>query len=415
MSATESRATGTPIFGKPLRTLFQPIVHLDSGRAVAYEALTRAAEDSPLELPTDLFKLAHQLGIAPDLDWECAATAVETAFAGNFPCDLPLFLNAEAASLAVRCPDHLIPIINRAMRQLNVVVEVTERALLDDPAGLLMAVDVLRRRGVAVALDDVGAVPASLALMPFLAPEVIKLDLALVQQRPTRHAAAILAAVAAQAERSGALVLAEGIETQEHLDRARVAGATLGQGWMYGYPESLPVTFDVDPLHIPERQGTDGALHESPFAFVSEFVPARRAAKRILQEISVHLEAQAVNAFEPPVLRACVEDARHFSEATAQRYQELARRCSFTAILGAGMPRNPAPGVRGGDLSADDPLTREWSVIVVGPHYAGALLARDARTEGNEEDRQFDYVVTHDRDLVLRAARLLMNRIPPKL
>ena len=50
----------------------------------------------------------------------------------------------------------------------------------------------------------------------------------------------MLNAVAAEAERSGALLLAEGIETEEHLARARAVGATLGQGWLFGRPGPLP-------------------------------------------------------------------------------------------------------------------------------------------------------------------------------
>ena len=94
----------------------------------------------------------------------------------------------------------------------------------------------MRRAGWKVALDDVGADSASLALMPFLRPEVVKLDLRLVQQRPDADVAGIVAAVNAYAQRSGALVLAEGIEHDQHLQIARSLGATLGQGWLFGRP-----------------------------------------------------------------------------------------------------------------------------------------------------------------------------------
>jgi EAL domain-containing protein (putative c-di-GMP-specific phosphodiesterase class I) len=59
---------------------------------------------------------------------------------------------------------------------------------------------------------------------------VIKLDLRLVQGQPSPEQAAIVSAVAAERERTGAAILAEGIETEEHLLVARSLGATLGQG-----------------------------------------------------------------------------------------------------------------------------------------------------------------------------------------
>ncbi len=72
--------------------------------------------------------------------------------------------------------------------------------------------------------------------MPLLRPDVIKLDLRLVQRQPDAEIAEIVNAVNTQAERTGAIVLAEGIETDEHLATARALGATLGQGWLFGRP-----------------------------------------------------------------------------------------------------------------------------------------------------------------------------------
>ena len=75
--------------------------------------------------------------------------------------------------------------------------------------------------------------------MPLLRPDVIKLDLRLVQAQPTPEIAAIAGAVGAQAERTGATVLGEGIETEEQAQYARALGATLGQGYLFGRPGPL--------------------------------------------------------------------------------------------------------------------------------------------------------------------------------
>ena len=73
----------------------------------------------------------------------------------------------------------------RASR-LRVFIEVTERALTARPAELLATIERVRRAGVGVALDDVGADDRSLALMPFLRPDVVKLDLRLIQDAADR-------------------------------------------------------------------------------------------------------------------------------------------------------------------------------------------------------------------------------------
>jgi DICT domain-containing protein len=58
-------------------------------------------------------------------------------------------------------------------------------------------------------------------------------------------------------------------------------------------------------------------------------------------------------------------------------------------------------------------LAGEWTVVVVGSHYAGALIAKDLGDTGPERDRRFEFLVSHDRTLVLDAARSLLSRLVP--
>lgn len=55
----------------------------------------------------------------------------------------------------------------------------------------------------------------------------------------------------------------------------------------------------------------------------------------------------------------------------------------------------------------------EWDVIVVGAHFAAALVARDLGDTGPDPDRRFDFAATHDRALVIEAAATLLARISP--
>jgi hypothetical protein len=48
---------------------------------------------------------------------------------------------------------------------------------------------------------------------------------------------------------------------------------------------------------------------------------------------------------------------------------------------------------------------------VIGPHFAGAFVARDLGDDGPDRDRRFDFFVTYERELVVAAARTLMARI----
>jgi DICT domain-containing protein len=227
-----------------------------------------------------------------------------------------------------------------------------------------------------------------------------------------------MAAVMAYAERSGAVLLAEGIETDDHLERAVSLGATWGQGYRFGYPGDLVAPDDsitsssmAAPLVAPGR-----AVSLSPYdATIGAGLRPRVARKHVLLQISHHLEAQALADPSEPLLLAAFQDAEHFTPDTARRYRQLADRLTLCAALGVGMDAEPALGVRGAALNPGDPLTGEWSVVVLGPHYSGALLARDLGDHGGAEaDRRFSYVVTHDRSIVEVAAESLLRRVLPR-
>jgi len=402
----------------PVQSVYQPIIDLVTGEAVAFEALARGPVGNELESPAALFAYARELGIEERLDVECQAAAMRGALRRSLPRGIPLFVNAEPRWLQSRWPEHLVPVLEQARDRLQIVVEITERAMVHDPAALLAAVERIREAGWGIALDDVGADPASLALMPFIEPDVIKLDLRLVQERTDGEIAGIVNAVIAQSERTGALVLAEGVETEEHRSRALAMGATLGQGWLLGFPAALPDRLPAPSRRAPGRELTFTRPHpvapRSPFDLARESLTTRTATKRLLLPMSLHLERHALRTSETPVLLTAFQEARHFTRATTARYETLSDRCSLVGVLGAGISATPAHGVRGAGLDPDDALCGEWTLCVVGPHFAGALIATDLGDTGPDADRRFDFAITYDRALVLNAARSLLRRIPAR-
>lgn len=73
------------------------------------------------------------------------------------------------------------------------------------------------------------------------------------------------------------------------------------------------------------------------------------------------------------------------------------------------------PGVNGITLPEDDPLVRQWCVIVVGPLFTGALIAADLSDTRPDPQRRFPLYVVHDRPtiiIIITAATTLLHRIP---
>lgn len=398
-----------------IHCLYQPIVNLDSGETVAFEALARGPEDSPLHTPDALFTTAQEGGLTDELDWACRTAALKGALEAGLSHPLSLFVNVEPRLLGSPLPDKFAALTRVAGRRFRRVLEVTERAVTSDPAGLLMGIRDARQRGVGVAIDDIGAVPESMSMLPFLRPDVIKLDLRLVQQRPDEEIAQVVHAVNAQAERTEATVLAEGIETEEHLEAAVAFGATLGQGWMFGRPSVLDL-LDKDPISPSAAVRLASAFtvlgsDRTPFEILQASKPVRRGRLKTLLAISRQLEKEALALNEPPVVIASFQEERFFTLQTKRLYSELAERASFVAALGVGMSREPVPGVRGASLLSDDPLRGEWVVLVVGSHFSAVFAGRDLGDDVANVERRFDLVLTYERDVVLQVAQSLLGRV----
>lgn len=398
---------------RAVHSVFQPIIDLDSGAVVAYEALARGPR-GPLATPDALFSASRRAGLLAELDQACRAAAFRGAVEHGLFDPLTVFVNVEPEVLDDAPLDDLLALADDVPGRLRIVLEITERALAARPAELLRTVDRVRTLGWGIALDDVGAEAASLAFMPLLRPDVVKLDLSLVQRRASPAIAEIMNAVNDYAERTGARVLAEGIETPQHLTVARALGAHLGQGWLFAKPAPGPAAaFPVGHLSLPIAAVGALEVPPSPFDCLPADVALRRSPKRLLVELSKQLERQAMRLGETCVIAATFQEARHFTPATALRYRDLVARTGFVCALGEDLPLEPVPGVRGATLAPDDPIRGEWDVVVVSPHFSAALLARDLGDDGPDMDRMFEYALTYQRPTVTAAAKSLLSRVAP--
>lgn len=397
--------------------VYQPVIELESGGVVGYEALARGPEGGELERPDKLLSAARRAGLLAQVDWECRLAAVSGALDAGLDRSTTLFVNVEPESVHRnpagdgRAPD----LWRRAEESLTVAVELPATALRARPRELVRAADACRDRGWTVVLDDVGADRDSLALLPLVSPDAIKLDLRAA--RLSGSAAPALADVAtavwAEQERTGAALVAEGIETEEQLEQARGVGATFGQGWLWGRPGALPgesaATAQAGGLAQHREQRTDP--DSSPFQLLGAAREPREGHAGLLRSMSRHLERAARGVGAGAIVLAGFQSADRFGGAARARYRELATDTTLVGVLGAGIGAQPAVGVVGADLAADDPLRWEWCVVVLAPHFAGALAGRQLGGDGDRRERRFSYVLTHDRALVVAAARTLAARL----
>jgi diguanylate cyclase (GGDEF)-like protein len=119
----------------------------------------------------------------------------------------------------------------------NLVLEITERTLVVDERRAAQVVGALGALGVRLAIDDFGAGYSSLASLQRFPVQIVKLDRSLVAGLPDeRGSEAIVRGSIELAHALGAIVVAEGIETQEQWESVRALGCDVAQGYLVGRP-----------------------------------------------------------------------------------------------------------------------------------------------------------------------------------
>lgn len=208
----------------------QPICHLAGGQPVSYEALSRFAL-TPLRKPDEWFADAAAAGLAVEL--ECAALAAALDVLPFLPDPLTLSVNASPETLASGAFGRLVETIPVD----RLTLELTEHAVVADYDRLNQELAPLRARGLKLAIDDAGAGFSGLQHILRLEPDVIKLDMALIQSidvDPARRALA--AAMQMFARQTGATLVAEGVETHAELATLARLGFLRVQGYLLGRP-----------------------------------------------------------------------------------------------------------------------------------------------------------------------------------
>jgi EAL domain-containing protein (putative c-di-GMP-specific phosphodiesterase class I) len=225
-------------FESALRSLwlaYQPVFQAADGSMFAREALLRTYEPA-LPDPAALLAAADRLGRQQDLSREVRARAAASLAAGP---PGTVFINLHPRDLL----DENLYSLDSPLGKLaaTVVLEVTERATLDEVPDVPQRVRDLRQLGYRIAVDDLGAGYAGLTSFTLLEPDLVKLDMSLIRDLDTEPVKQrVVGSISSLCRDLGVLVVAEGIETEP--ERAAVVdhGCDLLQGYLLGRPAALP-------------------------------------------------------------------------------------------------------------------------------------------------------------------------------
>ena len=224
------------VLAEDVAILYEPIVNLTTREVLGHEALVRGPWKSELHSPSRLFQLAEETGLVFELDCLCRRTALRGA--RGLEAGRKLFLNCLPTAIhdpAFRGEALRERLEDLRLRPEDMVFEISERESIENFSIFREARDYYKDLGFQIAVDDTGVAYGSLEAVMELAPDFIKVDMALVRgidTDPPRQE--LLRALHAVAGKLGGQIIAEGIETAEELATLQGLGIPYGQGYLFG-------------------------------------------------------------------------------------------------------------------------------------------------------------------------------------
>lgn len=218
---------------------FQPQVDLATDEIIAVEALARWEHPVLGQLaPADFISLAEETGLIHSIGRHMLEQCLDAAEEWRASeTHLEVSVNVSPTQLA--SPDfsrHLTAeLTRRALPQDAVTIEITESMPVIDLPGVVVRLHQLRELGLGVALDDFGVGHSTIEQLDELPVTELKLDRSLIQN-DSESMLSYLGEIVELAHHRGLRVVAEGVETEEHLSRIRALGCDRAQGYLLGRP-----------------------------------------------------------------------------------------------------------------------------------------------------------------------------------
>lgn len=228
-----------------LSLVYQPIIELDTGRRTSVEALLRW--DHPEMghiMPGEFVPIAEESGLIAAIgEWVLhEACATLARWRKQDPAHAPHVVSVNVSRAELAQGDRLLQTVRSALSEARLppsclLLEVTEREVMRDPATSLALMHDLHEIGVHLAMDDFGTGTSSLGCLRDYPFDVIKIDRSFTAGLATGpDTLAVIHATITLVENLGKTSVAEGVETPEQLAILQSLGCHYAQGYFLGQP-----------------------------------------------------------------------------------------------------------------------------------------------------------------------------------
>ena len=236
---------------------FQPTWDLDENRVSGFEALVRWNHPARgLVMPGEFIALAEETGLIVPLGFEVLSAACAQAVAWNAASAHPLSMAVNISARQLHVPE-VVPLVALALEESgldprHLVLEITESAIVERTAQVLVTMNELKELGVSLAIDDFGTGYSSLAYLRAFPFDKLKIDRQFVfniDREPDNSA--IVTSMVTLAHALKLVVVAEGAETRGEVEHLKFLGCDNGQGYFFGRPEPVAVIEERFGLSSP--------------------------------------------------------------------------------------------------------------------------------------------------------------------
>jgi diguanylate cyclase (GGDEF)-like protein len=320
------------INNKRLSAVFQPIIDIKTASIIGHEGLIRGPADSPLHSPIKLFNTARHYGLVAELEYLARHEVLQSFFDLNAAGKVFLNVSPDVfLSKYSRGGETLKYIHKIGLTPQQVVIELTENTPSNDYQLLREACYYYRAMGFEIAIDDLGEGFSSLRMWSELRPDYVKIDQHFIQginHDPLKLQ--FVRSIQEIANKSGARIVAEGIETEEELVTIRDIGIALGQGYHIARPQTQPVHAVPDhveltlgtkyvnkELRLSQRSTVESLVKHSPY------VAPELSNDAVLHLFELHTEINSIPVVKNGIPVGIISRYHITNQFSKQYYREL--------------------------------------------------------------------------------------------
>jgi PAS domain S-box-containing protein len=225
------------------RVYYQPIVSLQAGKITGFEALTRWQRPDGILSPIDFIAVAEEIGLIIPMNRQLLREACEhlRSWQSEFPSSPPLTMSVNITSREFAQPD-LATEIRKTLEQSGVdpgclQLEITETIAMRDAEKSGHVLSQLKALGVCLSIDDFGTGYSSLSRLRRIPVDTLKIDRAFISNMDSDpESREIVRIIIILAHNLGLKVVAEGTETEEHIELLKQLNCEMAQGYFFSRP-----------------------------------------------------------------------------------------------------------------------------------------------------------------------------------